>query len=273
MSRTPSVYSDAPEMLDELMEETSDVSTNTTSSTRLCSQRQSQRQQLLPYHQDFARPAAMLQLDPDADPIEQDSLLDDEPRESDNDDDDDDDDDAEQNVDEGSDEIIAEVGALAMSTAGESSAVHAGQMEIDEQPDRLSLSGDMEMQIDHGPLSTTGSSALSSTRSMLQASTVSPERHAVEGRTRVGFPSSASSSNVSFSQSSTAIPATVVSTGRTVSVPVVDEKAQAELRRKIMEIQRDPKISFSEKAGLIQVDNQPFWEARRSPVLKMLLTT
>ncbi|KAF8924285.1 hypothetical protein EDD21DRAFT_385938 [Dissophora ornata] len=42
------------------------------------------------------------------------------------------------------------------------------------------------------------------------------------------------------------------STSRSVSVPVVDEKAQSELRRKIMDIQRDPAISFAEKASMIQ---------------------
>lgn len=41
--------------------------------------------------------------------------------------------------------------------------------------------------------------------------------------------------------------------GRTVTVPMVDEKAQSELRRKIMDIQRDPTISFADKAGMIQV--------------------
>jgi hypothetical protein len=65
-----------------------------------------------------------------------------------------------------------------------------------------------------------------------------------------GGGSSQATSAVSTSRSS------VVSAGRVVSVPLVDERAQAELRRKIMEIQRNPKISFPEKAGLIQVCDQ-----------------
>ncbi|KAF9919980.1 hypothetical protein FBU30_010294 [Linnemannia zychae] len=36
------------------------------------------------------------------------------------------------------------------------------------------------------------------------------------------------------------------------TVPTVDEKAQSELRRKIMEIQRDTSIKFADKAGMIQ---------------------
>ncbi|KAF9991110.1 hypothetical protein BGZ75_004594 [Mortierella antarctica] len=42
------------------------------------------------------------------------------------------------------------------------------------------------------------------------------------------------------------------STGKTVTVPAVDEKAQSELRRKIMDIQADSTISFADKAGMIQ---------------------
>ncbi|KAG0357876.1 hypothetical protein BGZ54_000141, partial [Gamsiella multidivaricata] len=44
----------------------------------------------------------------------------------------------------------------------------------------------------------------------------------------------------------------IAASGRRVSVPVVDEKAQSELRRKIMDIQRDSTISFTDKAGMIQ---------------------
>ncbi|KAF9429715.1 hypothetical protein BGZ94_009742 [Podila epigama] len=40
--------------------------------------------------------------------------------------------------------------------------------------------------------------------------------------------------------------------------PLVDEKAQSELRRKIMEIQRDPNIDFAAKAGLIQTGANGF---------------
>ncbi|KAI1307356.1 hypothetical protein EDD11_004503 [Mortierella claussenii] len=50
------------------------------------------------------------------------------------------------------------------------------------------------------------------------------------------------------------------SVARTVSVPVVDEKAQSELRRKIMDIQRDPGISFADKAGMIQKLMSSKWQ-------------
>ncbi|KAF8952782.1 hypothetical protein BGZ52_003900 [Haplosporangium bisporale] len=47
------------------------------------------------------------------------------------------------------------------------------------------------------------------------------------------------------------------------SVPIVDEKAQSELRRKIMEIQRDPSIEFGAKAGLIQKLMSSKWHVQR----------
>ncbi|KAG0362216.1 hypothetical protein BG005_006355 [Podila minutissima] len=47
------------------------------------------------------------------------------------------------------------------------------------------------------------------------------------------------------------------------SAPMVDEKAQSELRRKIMEIQRDPNIDFGAKAGMIQKLMSSKWHAQR----------
>ncbi|KAG0096867.1 hypothetical protein BGZ93_003879 [Podila epicladia] len=47
------------------------------------------------------------------------------------------------------------------------------------------------------------------------------------------------------------------------SVPMVDEKAQSELRRKILEIQRDPNIDFGAKAGMIQKLMSSKWNAQR----------
>ncbi|KAF9205355.1 hypothetical protein BGZ59_000517 [Podila verticillata] len=47
---------------------------------------------------------------------------------------------------------------------------------------------------------------------------------------------------------------------RTPVAPVVDERAQSELRRKIMDIQRDPTISFADKAGMIQKLMSSKWQ-------------
>ncbi|KAF9184327.1 hypothetical protein BGZ51_003397 [Haplosporangium sp. Z 767] len=52
---------------------------------------------------------------------------------------------------------------------------------------------------------------------------------------------------------------------KTESGIVADERAQSELRRKIMDIQRDPSISFADKAGMIQRLMSSRWqESRRS---------
>ncbi|KAF9975524.1 hypothetical protein BGZ73_000828 [Actinomortierella ambigua] len=71
---------------------------------------------------------------------------------------------------------------------------------------------------------------------------------------------SSSSSAAAASSSATTAGATTTTTTTTTttstttrsSAPVVDEKAQSELRRKIMDIQRDPTISFADKAAMIQ---------------------
>ncbi|KAG0310294.1 hypothetical protein BGZ99_000467 [Dissophora globulifera] len=65
-----------------------------------------------------------------------------------------------------------------------------------------------------------------------------------------------SSSSASASGSGAGSGSAGASAGKPVSVPLVDEKAQSELRRKIMDIQRDPTISFADKAGMIQNEEQ-----------------
>ncbi|KAF9584753.1 hypothetical protein BGW38_005315 [Lunasporangiospora selenospora] len=47
---------------------------------------------------------------------------------------------------------------------------------------------------------------------------------------------------------------------KALTVPVVDEKAQSELRRKIMDIQRDPSIKFADKAAMIQKLMSSGWQ-------------
>jgi len=118
------------------------------------------------------------------------------------------------------------------------------QMDVDDEQHDVSQD-DMQMQVDQG--------------SLQSPEAVSAVPLAIDQVGRIEESSIPASRSVTDPISSLApLPATISSattnpTGRTVSVPVVDEKAQAELRRKIMEIQRDPKISFPEKAGLIQV--------------------
>ncbi|KAF9357983.1 hypothetical protein BGX26_002716 [Mortierella sp. AD094] len=56
------------------------------------------------------------------------------------------------------------------------------------------------------------------------------------------------------------------STRTTATVPLVDENAQNELRKKIMDIQRNPAISFGEKASMIQRLMSPNWhDSRKAP--------
>ncbi|KAF9953449.1 hypothetical protein BGZ72_005398 [Mortierella alpina] len=54
----------------------------------------------------------------------------------------------------------------------------------------------------------------------------------------------------------------------TASTPAVDEKAQSELRRKIMEIQRNPDIEFADKASMIQEGHLGCQHYRRGCKLK-----
>lgn len=74
-------------------------------------------------------------------------------------------------------------------------------------------------------------------RRMASSNRVSSRSGASRGTSSGTSPSGSGSSNPS----------------RTPVAPVVDERAQSELRRKIMDIQRDPTISFADKAGMIQV--------------------
>ncbi|KAG0355914.1 hypothetical protein BGZ54_000925 [Gamsiella multidivaricata] len=71
--------------------------------------------------------------------------------------------------------------------------------------------------------------------------------------TRSGGAARSGTSRFADSGSSVFTAASTTSTSaRAAVVPVVDEKAQSELRRKIMDIQRDPTIRFAEKAAMIQ---------------------
>ncbi|KAF9538371.1 hypothetical protein EC957_006886 [Mortierella hygrophila] len=76
---------------------------------------------------------------------------------------------------------------------------------------------------------------------------------------RVGRPTSSSGSRSASGQQAGQQPA-----ARSNTVPLVDEKDQAELRRKIMDIQRDPTISFADKASMIQKLMSSKWQGAQS---------
>ncbi|GJJ74398.1 RING finger and CHY zinc finger domain-containing protein 1 [Entomortierella parvispora] len=117
------------------------------------------------------------------------------------------------------------------SSAISTEAEPGNQMDIDDEQQEESQE-DMQMHVDQTPSQSLG--AFSEAVSSPSAS--QPVADSIPNVPQPATISSAATNPI----------------GRTVSVPVIDEKAQAELRRKIMEIQRDPKISFPEKAGLIQ---------------------
>ncbi|KAF9121052.1 hypothetical protein BG015_005920, partial [Linnemannia schmuckeri] len=76
---------------------------------------------------------------------------------------------------------------------------------------------------------------------------------------RAGRPTSSSGSRSGSGQSAGQQPA-----ARVNAAPLVDEKDQAELRRKIMDIQRDPTISFADKASMIQKLMSSRWQGAQS---------
>ncbi|KAG0334014.1 hypothetical protein BG000_008707 [Podila horticola] len=82
-------------------------------------------------------------------------------------------------------------------------------------------------------------------RRMASSNRVSSVRSGANGGTSSGASTAGSSSSTP---------------NRTPVAPVVDEKAQSELRRKIMDIQRDPTISFADKAGMIQKLMSSKWQ-------------
>ncbi|KAG0057860.1 hypothetical protein BGZ83_000047 [Gryganskiella cystojenkinii] len=79
---------------------------------------------------------------------------------------------------------------------------------------------------------------------------------------RSGSRSSRPSSQVGGSPS--AVGATAEPLSSSKQAPIVDEKAQTELRRKIMDIQRDPTISFADKARMIQNLMSSKWGAQKT---------
>jgi len=115
-------------------------------------------------------------------------------------------------------------------------------MDIDEEPQTDS---DVAMATDALP-STNPTAASTAEASPIQ-------RVSVEQGESSSRPTPLAFRNMIAGSSHGSSPVSGSSGGRTITVPAVDEKAQSELRRKIMDIQRDPTISFADKAGMIQV--------------------
>ncbi|KAF8977655.1 hypothetical protein BGZ46_007226 [Entomortierella lignicola] len=127
-------------------------------------------------------------------------------------------------------------------------------MDLDEVSQ---VDSDISMQVD----STTVVPTISSPSNFMSSASISGGP-SVGGSSTQQSQSESSFQNASGS-GSTSNSARTGSAGKT-SVPVVDEKAQSELRRKIMDIQRDPSINFADKARLIQKLMSSKWKGHRS---------
>ncbi|KAF9112972.1 hypothetical protein BGX27_002446 [Mortierella sp. AM989] len=75
-------------------------------------------------------------------------------------------------------------------------------------------------------------------------------------------PTSARPSSLGSSRSTVGSSAST-STRATLAAPVADQNAQSELRKKIIEIQQDPAIEFSQKASMIQRLMSSNWQGNR----------
>lgn len=239
-SRTPSIYSDALETpLGDQHREEEELSRAQTSI------RHQQRQQQQHQHPTAAAPA-----DPDADSIEQDVEVDDPPEELSGDDEEGDKDTEPMEEDGG-----AEVESAQRHQRSIAAARGGEDMDVDD--DHHQQGGSTSMQID----------SVTQNQSVAQGSTttsVSAATSAQQGQTPGSgtiTPATADPPEArGISSSTTGAGGTATTPGAKSSTPAVDEKAQSELRRKIMEIQRDPTIKFSDKAGMIQKLMSSRWQ-------------
>lgn len=236
-SRTPSIYSDALETpLEDPLSQEDDLSRAQTSVRQ---QRQRQQQQ-------SQHPAAVAPLNPDADSIEQDVEVDDPPAEQSGNDDD-----AGQDTEPMEEDGGAQVESdqrLQHSTAVARGGGGCEDMDVDE--DHHQQGGSSSMQVDSVSQSREVAQVGSATASAQQgqrAGSVTTAPITADSPEAGGTSSSSSSSGAGAVAGRPATASTAKA-----STPAVDEKAQSELRRKIMEIQRDPTIKFVDKAGMIQ---------------------
>jgi len=126
----------------------------------------------------------------------------------------------------------------------------------DAHEDRSESDEELVMQLDHSTGVRRATSVTRSSQVRARSTSVADRlrrqhrRMTSAARASASRSGSRSSSRVAGSAAGTAAAGTSSSAKQT---PVVDEQAQNELRRKIMDIQRDPTISFADKAKMIQV--------------------
>jgi hypothetical protein len=235
-SRANSVYVDAPEFPTDHADETaasSTISTATTAATAGSSQR--------------GLTATSYGRSPTPEPSAQAPLVagDDDDNEDDSEDDENEDEDSEGGDD---DQAVSHVpGGRGRSQRGRTPNALSAEEDEDEDDDE-----EMVMQVDPATgLQRATSIPRTRSRSSSLANRLRRQHQRMTSSgssSRAGRPTSSSGSRSGSGQSTGQQPA-----ARPNAAPLVDEKDQAELRRKIMDIQRDPTISFADKASMIQV--------------------
>ncbi|KAF8945090.1 hypothetical protein BGZ47_003275 [Haplosporangium gracile] len=238
-SRTPSIYSDALETpLEDLHRHEEEPSRAHTS---ILHQQRQQQQRL--------HPTAAAPLDPDADFIEQDVEVD--PPEEQGGDDEEGDQDTEPMEEDGG----AQVESAQRHQHFRAAAPGGGGEDMDVDEDHHQQGGSSSMYIDL-VTQTQGVAQASTTTSVSATTPAQQDQSSGSGsgaiRPSTADPPEARGTSPSSSGAGATAGGTAAASGAKSSTPAVDEKAQSELRRKIMEIQRDPNIKFADKAGMIQ---------------------
>ncbi|KAF9126843.1 hypothetical protein BGX30_015069 [Mortierella sp. GBA39] len=240
-SRTPSIYSDALDTPLENPHRQEEVPSRAHTSIRPQQRQQEQHQ----------HPTATAPADPNADSIEQDVEVDDPSKEQSGDDEEDYQDTEPMEEDGG-----AEVESAQRHQQSRATARGGEDMDVDDDHQQ---GGSSSMQID----------SVTQSQSVAQggiATSVSAAASAQQGQNTGSGPGTITPAATDppeaggTSSSTSGAGGTATASGAKSSTPAVDEKAQSELRRQIMEIQRDPNIKFSDKAGMIQKLMSSRWQ-------------
>jgi hypothetical protein len=225
-SRTPSIYSDALETPLEDPHQHEEEHSYTNPSIR--------------YHQLHQHATAAVQGDPNTYSTEQNVI--DNPAEDDHDNEA-----VDQNVEPMEEDSEAQVYSVQRQHHSEAATMSVGRREdMDVDEDTQQQGGSSSMQVDSVTQSQDAESGLPSV--LVAASTTAASYAQISG-------SGPTAPITTLPPETRGLPTTEQGTpgaGPKTSAPAVDEKAQSELRRKIMEIQRDPNIKFADKAGMIQ---------------------
>ncbi|KAF9901906.1 hypothetical protein EC991_005554 [Linnemannia zychae] len=126
-----------------------------------------------------------------------------------------------------------------------------GREDMDVDEDSQQRGGSTSMQVDSVTQSRGATQSSSTFVPAATSTTTFPQRAQISGSEPTA-PVTTVPSEAGGSPSTRADSGGASGAGVKASAPGVDEKAQSELRRKIMEIQRDPNIKFTDKAGMIQ---------------------